>query len=533
MRARRTTSAARPRCTRRTPRRGAPSPPPVPSSTRRRCRRRRRRRRPREDRRQVRHAPRLGQVRARLRREAEALRVRDADARPAQVRGEHQRPGHVVGVADPGDREVFGGAEGLLDREQVGEDLDRVRLVGEQVDDRARWPPTARRSSLRVLEDPGADERAVARRTTVPRSSADSRVSKPTSSSRTVTGWPPSCAVAISIEMRVRADGFSNSRTPPLPSSTCGGSAELGQVEHAVDLAHAQVGDLEEVPHAVASDGPADRRRRRGRARRRRSAGSGASRSAVGVTALTTTPSSRRRRATVAASHPMASGRARPRAAGPARGPPATPSERAEWRAVSRSPACRARPGTSSRSMIAEHGAGRRGRRAVGRRRSWRGRPARTRRPRRPGPSTRRSASPLPSALAIVTTSGRTPKCWWPNHSPVRPSPVCTSSTMNRMPRSSHSAADAAEVLGGGGVDPALALHRLEQHRRDRVVERRPRARRGRSTPRGGSPRAAAGTPRAWPAGRWRGGWPACGRGTSRRPRPRRDGPDRRTCGRA
>ena len=88
------------------------------------------------------------------------------------------------------------------------------------------------------------------------------------------------------------------------------------------------------------------------------------------------------------------------------------------------------------------------------------------------GPSTRRSGTPLPSALAIVTTSGTTPKCWKPNHRPVRPRPVCTSSTMNRTPRSSHSAAHALEVLGRRRVHAALALHGLEQHGRHRRVER-------------------------------------------------------------
>ena len=32
--------------------------------------------------------------------------------------------------------------------------------------------------------------------------------------------------------------------------------------------------------------------------------------------------------------------------------------------------------------------------------------------------------TPLPSALAMVTTSGTTSKCWWPNQRPVRPRPV-------------------------------------------------------------------------------------------------------------
>ena len=47
--------------------------------------------------------------------------------------------------------------------------------------------------------------------------------------------------------------------------------------------------------------------------------------------------------------------------------------------------------------------------------------------------------TPLPSALAMVTTSGTTPSRWWANHAPQRPRPVCTSSTMKSMPRSSQS----------------------------------------------------------------------------------------------
>ena len=112
--------------------------------------------------------------------------------------------------------------------------------------------------------------------------------------------------------------------------------------------------------------------------------------------------------------------------------------------------------------------------------------------------------TPLPSALAMVTTSGSMPKCWKPNHRPVRPRPVCTSSTIEQDAPLVAEPPDALEVLGGRRVHAALALHRLEQHGGDRRVEGRARARRGRPTPRGGSPRAAAGTPRAWPAGRWR-----------------------------
>ena len=73
----------------------------------------------------------------------------------------------------------------------------------------------------------------------------------------------------------------------------------------------------------------------------------------------------------------------------------------------------------------------------------------------------------------MVTTSGATPKCWKPNHLPVRPKPVCTSSTMNSSPRSSHSRRTAWKYSAVGGVHAALALHGFEQHGGDRRVERR------------------------------------------------------------
>ena len=54
----------------------------------------------------------------------------------------------------------------------------------------------------------------------------------------------------------------------------------------------------------------------------------------------------------------------------------------------------------------------------------------------------------------------------------MRPRPVCTSSRISSASRSSHSAADGLEVAGGRRLHAALALHRLEQHRADPLVER-------------------------------------------------------------
>ncbi len=78
---------------------------------------------------------------------------------------------------------------------------------------------------------------------------------------------------------------------------------------------------------------------------------------------------------------------------------------------------------------------------------------------------------PLPSALATVTMSGRMPACWKPNHSPVRPRPVCTSSTISSTPRSSHRVAQVLHVTLGRRVDAALALHDFDQHRGGRRVD--------------------------------------------------------------
>ena len=43
---------------------------------------------------------------------------------------------------------------------------------------------------------------------------------------------------------------------------------------------------------------------------------------------------------------------------------------------------------------------------------------------------------PLPSALAMVTTSGSRPWAWKANQCPVRPRPVCTSSSISSALRS-------------------------------------------------------------------------------------------------
>src|SRR5579884_620455 len=61
-------------------------------------------------------------------------------------------------------------------------------------------------------------------------SSAVSRLSIPTSGPLIVTGWPPSWTTAISVAFLVRADGFSNRRATPRPSSRRGGSARSARL---------------------------------------------------------------------------------------------------------------------------------------------------------------------------------------------------------------------------------------------------------------------------------------------------------------
>ena len=83
---------------------------------------------------------------------------------PTMPGGERQGAGHVVAVADVGDRRArpaVDAAELVGQGEQVGEGLDRVGVVGEQVHDgHARHRGHA--LELGVLEDPGADGGVVA-----------------------------------------------------------------------------------------------------------------------------------------------------------------------------------------------------------------------------------------------------------------------------------------------------------------------------------------------------------------------------------
>ena len=163
--------------------------------------------------------------------------------------GQGQRPAHVVAVADVGDHPPVEGPELLADGQQVGQGLHGVAGVGEQVDHRNlvdRGHPL----DLGVLEDPGPDGRVVAgqRPGRRPRRSRGRRGRPPRR--RMVTGWPPSCTTAISIELRVRAEGFSNTRAMPRPASTGSSCGRWARSSTSQQLVGAEIVDLQQVPHA-------------------------------------------------------------------------------------------------------------------------------------------------------------------------------------------------------------------------------------------------------------------------------------------
>ena len=239
----------------------------------------------------------------------------------------------------------------------------------------------------------------------------------------------------------------------------------------------------------------------------------GASRRAVGVTALTTRPASRAAAATGPALLPRP---VRPRPAGPGPAPPLTPGSLA--RAAVRYGAGRPGPGRDVLGLHdRQHGPGGRRRQGLAAERGGvvAGPERRGHVVAGPAGADRHAVAqrlghrdhvgrdavvlepePLPGAaqarLDLVDDQQRCParrrggRTAWKYSAPAGftpPSP-CTGSSST------------AGHASGRGPTPG---------------------RRCPARPRGGSPRAAAGTARAWPAGRWRAGWPGCGRGTSRR----------------
>ena len=138
-------------------------------------------------------------------------------------------------------------------------------------------------------------------------------------------------------------------------------------------------------------------------------------------------------------------------------------------------------------------------------------------RDRRRGPSTRPTGKPLPIALASVTTSGTTPACWKPNHSAGAAEAGLDLVDHHQRARSRRTArgspARYSAVAGWTPPSPCTGSIRMAATEPSTAAAH---ARRGRPTPRGGSPRASAGTARAWSAGRWRRASRACGRGSCR-----------------
>ncbi len=73
--------------------------------------------------------------------------------------------------------------------------------------------------------------------------------------------------------------------------------------------------------------------------------------------------------------------------------------------------------------------------------------------------------SPYPLMdLDTVTMSGVMPASSKEKKAPVRPQPIWMSSTISSMSCRVHSSARAAQPLGPGDVDAALALHGLDDH---------------------------------------------------------------------
>ena len=80
---------------------------------------------------------------------------------------------------------------------------------------------------------------------------------------------------------------------------------------------------------------------------------------------------------------------------------------------------------------------------------------------------------PPARGFASVRMSGTTPECWNANIFPVRPRPHWISSKTSSAPRSRQIASQALQELRRRRPDPALALDRLDHHRRGLLVHGR------------------------------------------------------------
>ena len=78
------------------------------------------------------------------------------------------------------------------------------------------------------------------------------------------------------------------------------------------------------------------------------------------------------------------------------------------------------------------------------------------------GRETAPTGKPPPMPLAIAMMSGVMPAHSWANSLPVRPIPVCTSSSTSNRPASVAQLAERTQKLGRGTANAALALDRLD-----------------------------------------------------------------------
>ena len=210
----------------------------------------------------------------------------------------------------------------------------------------------AMRSSVGVVEHPGADDARGSRRGCgrCPRRSPARRGRPRRPGCR--PGGRRAATTAISVELRVRADGFSKSSATPWPASSRRVGSARRRSSTAASSSAREVVDLEEVAHVVRGSRAARSPRmadapRRSRRRSRAAAAPGAAR--VGVTALTTRPAAER----AGGDRPWRRRRpARRPAAGPARAPRRRRGARPARRRAGRRPAA-ARAGTSSASITA------------------------------------------------------------------------------------------------------------------------------------------------------------------------------------
>ena len=207
-----------------------------------------------------------------------------------------------------------------------------------------------------------------------------------------------------------------------------------------------------------------------GTRRRRRASGPGAARagSGPGVGALMMKP---RRSPAAATSAARGSARVSP-ISSPAPRDLGHPRVARGPRAGARRASRRGRAGRRSRWCRGRRGRPRR--RPGCRRRSCRGCPARRGVRRRRGRCTAPIGMPPPRPFASVTRSGAAVLPWWANHWPVRPTPVWISSSHSRAPCGGGDLAGGGQVAGRRDDDAGLALDRLEHHRRRLVGHRGP-----------------------------------------------------------